>query len=250
VWTCPLIPRGRWCRLACAIVFAIGAWATPARAVTTDPCGALASEVERSEGIPPGLVHAVALAESGRWSEHDRTSRPWPWTVTASTDSWYLPSKAAALAKVRELQAAGRTNIDVGCMQVNLGYHGHAFRTLEEALDPVRNVTYGARFLKRLRLETRSWAGATARYHSSDPDRGDAYRAKVYRLWRELRGGGGDRPQVVRIVPRPLSGDPEGAAGDPAVRGRLWSPHGSEPADPRIRADDVAPGAIAILRGR
>jgi hypothetical protein len=220
------------------------AWVAPADATTSDPCSTLAGEVERIEGIPPGLVHAVALAESGRWSDQDRTSQPWPWTVTASADSWFLPSKAAALAKVRELQAAGRTNIDVGCMQVNLGYHGHAFRTLEDALDPVRNVTYGARFLKRLRLETRSWSGATARYHSRDPDRGQAYRAKVYRLWRELRGVRGDWPQVTRLAPAALPLDSESGARDAAVPARLWSPPRPQPADP------AGPGGIAILRGR
>ena len=49
----------------------------------------------------------------------------------------------------------------------------------EQALEPASNVADGARFLKRLRLQTRSWARATARYHSSDPDRGQAYRDKV-----------------------------------------------------------------------
>ena len=56
-------------------------------------------------------------------------------------------------------------------------------------IEPASNVAYGARFLKRLRLQTRSWVRATARYHSSDPDRGKAYRDKVYRLWHELRHG-------------------------------------------------------------
>lgn len=244
MWTCPIIRGRRWRRFGGAIALAAGAWASPADATTTDPCSTLAGEVERIEGIPPGLVHAVALAESGRWSDDDRSSQPWPWTVTASADSWFLPSKAAALAKVRELQAAGRTNIDVGCMQVNLGYHGHAFRTLEEALDPVRNVTYGARFLKRLRFEARSWSGATARYHSRDPDRGQAYRAKVYRLWRELRGGRGDWPQVTRIAPPPLARDPETGADDAPVRGHLWSRADGQP------GDGPGAGAIAIVRGR
>ena len=91
-------------------------------------------------------------------------------------------------------------------MQVNLGYHGHEFASLEDALEPASNVAYAARFLKRLRDETRSWARATARYHSRDPDRGQAYRDKVFRLWDEL-------------LPRPGSSGPRSGS-----RGRPWRP--------------------------
>jgi hypothetical protein len=41
-----------------------------------DLCAALATQAECAEGIPPGLVHAVALAESGRWFAADRATRP------------------------------------------------------------------------------------------------------------------------------------------------------------------------------
>ena len=226
-----------------AVALAIGLAALPARAGLPDVCGALASMHERAEGIPPGLVGAVALAESGRWLAADRRSQAWPWTVTAGADSFYFGSKREALGKVRELRAAGRSNIDVGCMQINLGYHGDAFGSLEEALEPASNVAYGARFLKRLRLQTRSWARATARYHSSDPDRGKAYRDKVYRLWHQLRHG-----EIARVDPPVrLAGalleqaPPEPGSAAPLPR-RLISPGpgGGPP----------APGAISILRGR
>lgn len=159
----------------------------PAEARAPDICGTIAEEIERTQDLPPGLLHAVALAESGRWQPAEGLSRAWPWTVRSGPDSFYLPSKSAALAKVRQLRAAGRTNIDVGCMQINLGYHGDVFASLEEAMDPASNIAYGARFLKALHLQTRSWAGAVGRYHSGDHDRGHAYRARVFRLWQELR---------------------------------------------------------------
>jgi len=82
-----------------------------------------------------------------------------------------------------ELQAKGVKNIDVGCMQVNLMHHGVAFRDLEEAFDPIHNALYAAAFLKELRMERRSWSGAVATYHSSDPARGNAYSDKVFALW-------------------------------------------------------------------
>jgi soluble lytic murein transglycosylase-like protein len=155
-----LIPSARLvAALALAGVVAVLP-ARPARAGLPDICAALAGVHERAEGIPPGLVQAVALAESGRWLEADRRSQAWPWTVTSGSDSFYLDSKQEALRKVLELRAAGRSNIDVGCMQINLGYHGDAFDSLAEALEPASNVAYGARFLKRLRLYfgSRCWS--------------------------------------------------------------------------------------------
>jgi Transglycosylase SLT domain len=188
--------RAAWV-LAC---LAVAALPLPGSASTPDDCAALAARVERAEDIPPGLLQAVALAESGRAHPTQGDSRPWPWTVRSGPDSFYLPSKATALRKVRELRAAGRSNIDVGCMQINLGYHSTAFASLDEAFDPPSNVAYGARFLRQLREETRSWAKATGRYHSADRDRGQAYRARVWRLWRDLRRGAGEAPLITEAA--------------------------------------------------
>jgi hypothetical protein len=229
-----------------ALAVALGALAPAvARANLPDVCGALAMATERAEGIPPGLVTAVALAESGRWLERERRSQAWPWTVTAGTDSFFLASKQEALRKVQELQAAGRSNIDVGCMQINLGYHPHAFASLDEAFEPASNVAYGARFLKRLRLETRSWARATARYHSGDPDRGEAYRGRVYRLWHQLRHGQLGRPAPpVRLAGSLLEQAPGAPLTGPGGQRRLILPGSGAAPEP------AAPGAIGILRGR
>jgi soluble lytic murein transglycosylase-like protein len=226
------------------------AW--PVAAGLPDVCGAIADQTERAEGIPEGLVRAVMLAEAGRWLPEDHRSQAWPWTVTAGPTTYYLASKREALRKVRELLASGRSNIDVGCMQVNLGYHGDAFASLDEALDPTSNIAYGARFLKQLRQETRSWARATARYHSSDPDRGKAYRTKVYRLWQELRHTRIAGPVAVRVAGSTANADPDAPAAGPAPLHRLIPPapprrlirpaRGAEPAP--------GPGAIAILRGQ
>jgi len=171
---------------ALTLVLTVGL-TVPAFGSVRTVCSTYAAQQEKAERIPPGLVNAVALAESGRWLEQDGNTKPWPWTVTSGSDSFYLSTKEAAIAKVRELQANGRTNIDVGCMQINLHYHPDAFSSLEEAFDPDRNVAYGTKFLKDLRMQTRSWGKATAFYHSQNRARGIAYRDKVYKLWRKLR---------------------------------------------------------------
>lgn len=208
-----------------------------------DLCATLARQAERAEGIPPGLVHALALAESGRWFADEGATRPWPWTVTSGSESFYFPSKSEALRKIDELRAAGRSNIDVGCMQVNLGYHGHAFASVAEALEPANNVAYAAQFLRELREETRSWARATARYHSRQPERGRAYREKVYRFWHQVRRGRLAEQAPLRVVGTPLVADAKPPSAAPAPGARLIVP-GRAAADRR-----PAPGGIPILRG-
>jgi hypothetical protein len=86
---------------------------------------AIASQ-ERTQGLPRHLLSAIALAESARKHPTFGKRMPWPWTVMAEGEGRYLPTKAAAIAEVRGLQARGIRNIDVGCMQVNLYHHAEA----------------------------------------------------------------------------------------------------------------------------
>jgi hypothetical protein len=233
------------CRWLAAPALAIAIGAAQAAAGPVDGvCAALARQAERAQGIPLGLVEAVALAESGRWLADEGTTRPWPWTVTSGPDSFYFASKREALRKVQELRSQGRSNIDVGCMQINLGYHGHAFDSVAEALEPATNVAYGAQFLRQLRQETESWARATARYHSRHPKRGQAYREKVYRFWEQVRGVRVADDVPTRLVGGPLVADAAPTALAPAPPGPRLIVPGRAAADRRSAA-----GGIPILRG-
>ena len=147
-------------------------------------CAAAVAAEEARSGIPKRLLAAISLVESSRWDARSGTSVAWPWTVTAEGKGRFFPSKAAAIAAVRRLQAKGVTSIDVGCMQVNLHYHPTAFRSLDEAFDPERNVAYGARFLMELKRDHGSWQRAVQHYHSSTADRRIPYQRKVYAAWR------------------------------------------------------------------
>lgn len=152
-----------------------------------DLCGAAIARTEEARGIPRNFLRAVGLAESGRWDSKAGQGVPWPWTVTAEGEGNYYPSKAAAIAAVRRLQARGIKSIDVGCMQVNLYWHGDAFSSLAEAFEPEANVAYAADFLSRLKEERRSWQNAVGYYHSATPEFNQRYRAKVLRLWQGVR---------------------------------------------------------------
>lgn len=149
-----------------------------------DLCAAAVAEQESRSGIPRRLLTAISLIESSRWDPESGTGAAWPWTVTAEGKGRFFPTKAAAIAAVRRLQAQGVTSIDVGCMQVNLHYHPDAFASLDEAFDPDRNAAYGAKFLTDLKRDHGSWRRAVQHYHSSTPDRRIPYQQKVYAAWR------------------------------------------------------------------
>lgn len=144
---------------------------------------------ERAAGLPPHLLEAIALAESGRRPDAAEGLAPWPWTVMAEGRGRFLPAKADAVAAVRDLHARDIRNIDVGCMQVNLQHHPAAFADLDQALDPAANATYAAEFLSALFRDSGSWGNAVARYHASIYGRNRQYRTRVMRIWHRLRGG-------------------------------------------------------------
>jgi hypothetical protein len=177
-------------------------------------CAAQAARQEAALNLPRHLLSAIGKAESGRWDETSRANVAWPWTVTAEGEGRFFGTKAEALAEVRRLKARKVSNIDVGCMQVNLGYHGHNFASLEEAMDPVANTAYAARFLKTLRETSADWMEAAGRYHSSQPERNGRYRAKVARLWDETKQDEAKRSAAYAasaFALPPLGGVPRGA---------------------------------------
>jgi len=160
--------------------------AAPAAPVTPEAhglCVAATRQAEIDHHLPPHLLAAISLTETGRWSTAHKASFAWPWTVMAEGVGRYLPSRQAAIAEVRRLKARGITNIDVGCLQINLYYHGDAFESLEEAFDPDANAQYAAAFLADLNQSARSWTTAVRHYHSRDETRGAYYQNKVYDIW-------------------------------------------------------------------
>jgi len=127
-------------------------------------CGPAIAAAETAAHTAPGLLAAIGLVESGRIDHRTSVRQPWPWTVNAEGAGTYYPGKAEAILAVQALQARGVASIDVGCMQVNLMYHPVAFRTLDEAFDPVPNAAYAARFLSSLHTRTGAWPAAAAAY--------------------------------------------------------------------------------------
>lgn len=160
-------------------------------------CEAAVTSAEFAGRLPLRLLGAISLVESGRVDPVTGIARAWPWTINAEGRGRFFATKRDAMAAVAALQAHGVQSIDVGCMQVNLAYHPHAFASLAEAFDPRDNALYAARFLGLLYAGTRDWPHAIAAYHSETPALGDAYRLQVVARWR------GPAPQEARAVSLP-----------------------------------------------
>ena len=153
--------------------------------VVDSSCARAIYDYEIKYGIPKGLLHAIALAESGRKAENDILT-PWPWTINAAGKPYVMETKAAAVKKAKQLRGSGINSMDLGPLQVNLLHHPNAFANLDEAFDIKKNVEYAAKLLKANFKKSRSWFKAIADYHSKTPSRGQKYKRKVIKIWQML----------------------------------------------------------------
>lgn len=163
-----------------AVLFAALFFLSPL-AAKADPtpqlCEALAAQAGAEAGLPAGLLPAIARVESGK-----RTGdgvRAWPWTLNQGGKGSYHDSMDAALAHLNGILDAGIRNVDLGCMQLNWRWHSAAFPDAATMMDPLANTRYAAAFLRDLHARHGSWDRAVAHYHSTDPQRGTAYAARV-----------------------------------------------------------------------
>lgn len=192
------------------LVRACGVWATVAlltmgaRAATLAPAGGAAlceraaMQAAAETGVPADIMGALTLSETGR--RHGGAVRPWAWSVNAEgAGSWFdVPQQALAFAHDRIAQ--GRSNVDIGCFQLNFRWHGQHFPSLNAMFDPLTNARYAARFVRDLYGETGDWRRAAGMFHSRSP----AEAARYLNRFDELRqafqqkgfSGLGDAPQT------------------------------------------------------
>ncbi|MCU0816222.1 MAG: lytic transglycosylase domain-containing protein [Cypionkella sp.] len=165
-------------RMTLSLVSLWLAFATQAQANASHQiCDHAAQRAAEQTGVPPVLLQAIARVESGRGQEGGFA--PWPWTVNRAGDGHHFPDQASALSAVEAALATGESNIDIGCFQINLHWHGDAFSSLSAMFDPDSNALYAARYLKQLQKQTGSWRLAAGAYHSKRDEAARAYVEKV-----------------------------------------------------------------------
>lgn len=160
-------------------------------------CDAAARNAAQDTGVSLALLRAIMLAESGRDMGDGRAA--WPWTLQSQGQGHWLASSENALAMARDLIAGGETNIDLGCFQINLHWHGQAFPSLEAMLDPDTNARYAADYLQELYRQTGDWRSAAGAYHSRDAARAETYVTRLVAL-HAASGGTAPAPSAPRPV--------------------------------------------------
>lgn len=163
-------------------------------------CEQVAMQVARETGVPVDVLGALTLTETGR--RQDGVLRPWAWAVNAEGAGTWFDDPRQALDFAAARVAAGRSNVDIGCFQLNYGWHGRNFGSMAEMFDPLANARYAAHFLHELYAETGDWRAAAGMFHSRRPADAARYLVRFDELRAHLRSRGfaGDAAGAVDLA--------------------------------------------------
>lgn len=173
------------------------------------PCDLAARFAAEAIGIPEPILRTITRVETGRQQGGHLT--PWPWTLNIAGRGYWLESPQAALDLLQQHLSRGVTSVDIGCFQLNHRWHGNAFNSPDEMLDPRQNALYAAGFLVRLRAELGTWEAAIAAYHSRTPRYAERYLTRYRRVRADLaaqpvrQARDDPRPDRPRGSPRALA---------------------------------------------
>jgi len=191
------------------IALAIGLCAAPLFAkpvLAQDACVAHAVEAERKFNIPPGLLVAISLVESGQ------DGAPNPYVMSVGGRAVYARSANDAARHLRDKRGQLKENVYVGCMQLSLSTHRGQFQPVERIVEPKENVFYAGRLLLRLHGEEGSWKTAVARYNGASPRQAQGYICKIWQHLNELDA------KSAKLLESARCGDSEPANIAPATR--------------------------------
>jgi len=136
-------------------------------------------QAEEKYQIKKDLLTSISNVETGRWNEKLAKKVAWPWTVNVNGKGYFYSSKKEAVAAVKDWRRRGYRSIDVGCMQINLRFHGKKFASLDDAFEPSKNVDVAAKLLKSRYVVRKDWMLAAADYHSRNHKKAQVYMKKL-----------------------------------------------------------------------
>lgn len=149
-----------------------------------DLCNAAAITAANNGAMPPDVLLALTLVETGR--NKGGEFLPWPWTVNMEGKGYWFDTRSEAVTFVTESYAAGARSFDIGCFQINHRWHGEAFTSFDQMFDPLDNATYAAKFMTTLFKEGGSWSWAAGAYHSRTVSLAAKYRERFDRIIAKL----------------------------------------------------------------
>jgi hypothetical protein len=181
--------------LSLSSLFVRAGWLRPA-ALTDD---AQASMTERRGGwacasaqapfdamhtsVDPKILAGIALNESAY------NGRAWPWTLNVAGRGFFFRTREDAYRAILYLISNGRSDFDIGLMQVNFGYHGKRFASPWDALAPATNIRVAEEILNENYRLTHSAVKAVAYYHSANPAPGREYIARFVKHLSQIERG-------------------------------------------------------------
>ncbi len=146
-------------------------------------CEAVASEAEEAFSLPEGILTSIARVESGRKMQ-DGFYKAWPWTINDNGKGLFFDTRQSAIDYINKQKKLDNIGIDIGCMQISVKWHAHAFSSNESMLDPYTNIAYAAIFLEELYQNHGEWDLAIKHYHSADKEKNVPYLQKVNAVWK------------------------------------------------------------------
>lgn len=152
-------------------------------------CMEATTQAEEKYQIQKHLLTSISTIETGQWNEKMQQKMAWPWTINVKGKGYYYKTKDEAIAAANEFRKRGINSFDVGCMQINMKFHGNKFSGLEEAFDPTANVEYAARYLNSLYSRRQNWMQAATDYHSKRPSKARIYKKKLIAAIEKVKQG-------------------------------------------------------------
>lgn len=161
---------------------------TPAQARKPTPpdlCLNAAQMAARETGVPLRVLLAITLTETGR-QDGEGGFVPWPWALNQGGESHWFATQQEALEHLAPALAAGTTNIDLGCFQLNWRWHNAGFASATAMMEPEENALYAANLLARLYADSGDWSVAAGAYHSATPAYANRYKARFDKIYAAL----------------------------------------------------------------
>lgn len=208
--------------------FLCAPWPSFAKDTPSQLCDRASLIAAKRTGVPVEILHAISRVESGRTVKG--LQEPWPWVVNIAGEGHWLTSSDATIGLISAAMHQGETSIDVGCFQINLLWHGQAFSSLEDMVDPFRNADYAADFLTELYDKTGSWRAAIGAYHSRHQAKAEPY---IGRVRAHLLATSDTAP--ADAIPTRVNRFPLFRAGTPGSLGSVFSHDSGGPTSPLLR---------------
>lgn len=149
--------------------------------------GTIFEKVGIEANIDPVLLYSIALAESGFNPSSTQWVAPYPWVLRTPSKPIYSKNQKEAIEQLRSILKTSKA-VDVGLMQINIRWHGHRIKNVEELLDPLTNLRIGADILnENFARNPENAIKAIGNYHSYEPERAYRYGLTVWRIFSTLK---------------------------------------------------------------